>query len=118
MFLRTSYQHPGVSINVGQSETFSYSLARLAIFLKNIVDKAYIADTVDIIEMGFGQESRKIGRTLLSFRGVHLLEEWAALTSESPHRRTEGEDVDGDQHIRSSFSEYRSSFQPIKTGLQ
>ena len=51
--------------------------------------KAYIAGTVDIIEMGFGQESPKIGRTLLSFRGVHLLEEWAALTSESPHRRAE-----------------------------
>ena len=82
------------------------------------MDKAYIAGTLDTIEMGFGQESPKIGRTLLSFRGVHLLEEWAALTSESPHRRTEGEDVDGDQHIRSSFSEYRSSFQPIKTGLQ
>ena len=82
------------------------------------MDKAYTAGTVDIIEMGFGQESPKIGRTLLSFRGVHLLEEWVALNSESPHRRTEGEDVDGDQHIRSSFSEYRSSFQPIKTGLQ
>ena len=114
MFICTLHHLPGVSIIVGQSETFSDSLARLAIFFKDIVD---IADTMDIIEMGFGQKSPKIGRTLLSFRGVHLLEEWAALTSESPHRRTEGEDVDGDQHIRSCFSEYRSSLRPIKTGL-
>ena len=118
MFIRTLYHLPGVSIIVGQSETFSDSLARWAIFFKDIVDIAYMAGTVDIIEMGFGQNSPMIGRTLLSFRGVHPLEEWAALTSESPHRRTEGEDVDGDQHIRSCFSEYRSSFQPIKTGLQ
>ena len=117
MFICTLHRLPGVSIIVGQSETFSDSLARLAFFLKDIVDIAYIAGTVDVIEMGFGQKSPKIGRTLLSFRGVHLLEEWAALTSESPHRRTEGEDVDGDQHIRSCFSEYRSSLRPIKTGL-
>ena len=117
MFICTLHHLPGVSIIVGQSETFSDSLARLAIFFKDIVDSAYMAGRVDIIEMGFGQKSPKIGRTLLSFRGVHLLEEWAALTSESPHRRTEGEDVEGDQHIRSCFSEYRSSFEPIKTGL-
>ena len=117
MFICTLHRLPGVSILVGQSETFSDSLARLAIFLKDIVDITYIAGTVDVIEMGFGQKSPKIGRTLLSFRGVHLLEEWAALTSESPHRRTEGEDVEGDQHIRSCFSEYRSSLRPIRTGL-
>ena len=117
MFICTLHRLPGVSILVGQSETFSDSLARLAIFLKDIVDIAYIVGTVDVVEMGFGQKSPKIGRTLLSFRGVHLLEEWAALTSESPHRRTEGEDVDGDQHIRSCFSEYHSSLRPIKTGL-
>ena len=60
MFKRTLHRLPGVSILVGQTETFSDSLAKLAIFLKDIVDIAYIAGTVDLIEMGFGQKSPKI----------------------------------------------------------